>query len=486
MIRFGDDKSTGAQFYGTIPFGGFEITALYIPNFRFSLLSLCQLDFAGFQACFGQGVCRLIRSRVGSETVMLTARLNDGLYVLDFGAGEGNSHEEDSRPSVLNTQALLVTAECWHRRLGHLNWAYMGFVPGLRGIKESGGGAQSCRVCIEAKQKRVISRAPAERSVRPFELLHSDSCGKMPPSFSGARYYLLFVDDYSRWTFTYFLQTKGSRECVAAFGELLAFLKTHYGGYPVARLRCDNGKGEFDNELLHRLLRENGILFLPSPPRTQHKNGVAERMIQTLNSRARAMMLDGNLPIQFWAEMINTASYLHRISPTSSLGHKSPFEVLHRALVQGSFPLRGVSDDCLPGISHLRRIGCVAYRRIPDVDVANKTELKFGPRARRCMMVGYTDTTKIWRLWDFSGHGGKGRPIHYSDVVFLEDENALVVAPNVSEEAGTSDSLFPDALDTPTAVPGVSVWPMVSRICLARPGRLDMSHTGRLRDGTFS
>ena len=49
-IRFGDDKTTSAQHYGTVSIGGLKLTALFVPDFRFSLLSLCQLDFAGFQA----------------------------------------------------------------------------------------------------------------------------------------------------------------------------------------------------------------------------------------------------------------------------------------------------------------------------------------------------------------------------------------------------------------------------------------------------
>ena len=93
-------------------------------------------------------------------------------------------------------------------------------------------------------------------------------------------------------------------------------------------------------------------------------NGVSERMIQSLNTKARSMMLDANMPIPFWAEMINTAAYLQKRSPTVALEGKSPYEVLHQSLK---------SERTKPPIDHLRRTGCVAYHRIPNEKMANKT-----------------------------------------------------------------------------------------------------------------
>ena len=60
----------------------------------------------------------------------------------------------------------------------------------------------------------------------------------------------------------------------------------------ITRFWCDNGKREYDNEAFRSIFPEYGITFEPSPPYMQHINGVTERMIQTHNAKARAMVLD--------------------------------------------------------------------------------------------------------------------------------------------------------------------------------------------------
>ena len=95
------------------------------------------------------------------------------------------------------------------------------------------------------------------------------------------------------------------------------------------------------------------------------------------------MLLDSNLPLQFWAEAISTALYMHQRLPSSSLQGKSPYQMLY-------------NED--PQIHHLRRFGCVAWKYIPKQQRKDK---KFESRSKPCVFVGYVhDTTTIWRIWD--------------------------------------------------------------------------------------
>ena len=262
-----------------------------------------------------------------------------------------------------------------------------------------------CTTFVRTKQQQHVIHTKAFRSSMPFAPVHSDLCGPLKHSIGGAQYYIIYIDDCTRYTQVYFLITKTAEEISAKFQHYQAWVETQ--GFHIKRFCSDNGSEEYSNSVFLDLLGEKGITFEPSPPYTQHKNGTAERMIRTLNAKARSMMLDANVPIIFWPEAIMKACYLHRRSPTLSLAdNRSPYEALY---------------GTVPKIGHFRRFGCPVYKHIPHVQ---RMEKKFGNRSSMCIMLGYVhNTTKIWRIWDFKS-GRTGRAVECSSVVFNEEENA--------------------------------------------------------------
>jgi len=143
-----------------------------------------------------------------------------------------------------------------------------------------------------------------------------DHCGpNRPQSLSGRRYYIQYIDDFSRYTWVFFLCSKSSSEVCTVFRDFKNLVELQLK-HCITRWRCDNGKGEYDNEVFPSILTEYGITFEPSPPYKQHKNGVSKMMIQIHNAKAHAMLLDCTLPPSMWAEAISTANYLHTRSPT--------------------------------------------------------------------------------------------------------------------------------------------------------------------------
>jgi hypothetical protein len=124
-------------------------------------------------------------------------------------------------------------------------------------------------------------------------------------------------------------------------------------------------------------------------------------MIRTINTKARCMLLDSNLPIQFWAEAIHTACFLHQCTLNSSLAnYMSPFEAL---------------IGTKPKVYHLRHFGCTAYKWIPKEQQSNKN---FSPQSKPCMLLGYMHkATKVWHLWDFE----QKKAVEYSYMVCRED-----------------------------------------------------------------
>jgi transposase len=95
-------------------------------------------------------------------------------------------------------------------------------------------------------------------------------------------------------------------------------LTENHSGKTIKRLRCDNGRAEFDNRQFQEFLKLNGISYEPSAPYTQHQNGVSERAVRTSVEHGRSMLIDARLPQRFWAKAINTAVFLKNRSPIKS------------------------------------------------------------------------------------------------------------------------------------------------------------------------
>ena len=440
-VSLGDGSVVFASAAGTVslrlPTTTISFPSLYIPHLTYSLLSVSRLSKCPeYSVLFHDNRCYL---KVGSPknvnfqdgNTHVLGSLRNGLYELSHAGQDVSCMVSGSGESLTSLGASLgpsatfqvspkVFLQLWHERLAHLNLDSLKELvpPAAYGSGHEALLSQPCTICIKAKHQRHITRIPVERTTRPFELIHSDLCGPIQPeSASGFRYFIVYIDDFSRSVWVYFLRSKTAVEVVSVFQELLASLEKKYPQWPMVRFRCDNGRGEYDNSLFRGILRVSGISFEPSPPYTQHKNGVSERMIRTLVTKAPAMLLDSKLPDQFWAEAINTASYLHDRSPSRTTGGHTPYEKLRKKK---------------PEISHLRRFGCPAYKLIPEEQRSGK----FSERAQECIFLGYVhDTWKIWRLWEPQGK----RVIQASDVRFDESK---VLGTTVREHMNLENSIL--------------------------------------------
>jgi transposase InsO family protein len=455
-IRLGNNFTVYATYHGLANITqSFQAHALFTPTFKHSLFSVSQLDISGYTSTFGGGRCIV---KTGSAQTVLTATLgNNSIYILDddnmaagsaMEAQEAATDDDDSdahfpglpkaptqKPTSSAAQPTkkkklsISESRMWHRRLAHLHPAAMRSL--IDGLTHSD---TTCNVCIKAKAKRKIIRIPVKPTTMPFELVHSDLCGPFStPSHSGSRYYIIYIDDYTRYAEVYLLADKKAESCVAAFQAYQAQAKAR--GYDIQRFRCDNGRGEYDNAFFRSILRISGISFEPSPPYSQHKNGVSERMIGVVTEKARAMMIDSQAPLEFWGEAVMSAAYLHRRTPSRALGGKTPWEMLHSHLKKKNGDAEPVGP---PPIHHLRRFGCLAHKRIPE---EQRTDKKLGDRSKHAMMVGYVhNSTSMWRIWDPDFK----KTIQTSDVDFDEEINCYTTCPPpaVSESDGKAIDPF--------------------------------------------
>ena len=76
-----------------------------------------------------------------------------------------------------------------------------------------------CPPCLAGKQKEFISRTPQSRASNPLECIHSDIRGPLPISVGRNRFFIIFVDDFSRMTWIFFLPTKSANNAFRAWQD---------------------------------------------------------------------------------------------------------------------------------------------------------------------------------------------------------------------------------------------------------------------------
>ncbi|GKA48932.1 putative ribonuclease H-like domain-containing protein, partial [Tanacetum coccineum] len=205
--------------------------------------------------------------------------------------------------ACLIAKATTDESNLWHRRLGHVNFKNLNrLVKGnlVRGLPTKlFQNDHTCVACQKGKQHKASCKAKLVSSIsHPLQLLHMDLFGPTSVrSINHKTYCLVITDDFSRFSWTFFLRTKDETRI----------------------------KREYSNA------------------RTPQQNGVAERKNMTLIEAARTMLADSFLPNTFWAEAVSTACYvLNRVLVTKP-HNKTPYELL-----TGKTPI----------ISYIRPFGC--------------------------------------------------------------------------------------------------------------------------------
>jgi transposase InsO family protein len=228
--------------------------------------------------------------------------------------------------------ALLLThadesSRIWHERFGHLNFRYMQqlskhrLVDGLPDIHFSKGVCEGCVLGKHPQEK--FDKGKSQRASAPLDLIHSDLMGPFPhPSINKARFVLIFVDDFSRFTWIYFLRQKS--EVFQHLKDFKALVETQ-SGKKIKVLRTDNG-GEYVNHEIHNLFHEAGIQLQHTVPYTPQQNGVVEQKNRSLKEMASCMLHAKSLPQRLWAEALNCATYIQNRSPHRSVKDKTPYE----------------------------------------------------------------------------------------------------------------------------------------------------------------
>ena len=191
----------------------------------------------------------------------------------------------------------------------------------------------ACTGCALGKAQRTpIPKKSQFRCSRLLELVHSDLNGPIEvPSLGGSRYFVTFIDDFSRWTSLYTMKAKS--ETFLCFKKFHAYAERHTGARigsvniikqtskapeEIRALRSDNGGEYISNDFKSNLIN-NGIEHHLTVAYTTQQKGVAERMNRTLLDCVRSLLHTAKLDKSFWAEALSTAVYIRNRVLSSSL-----------------------------------------------------------------------------------------------------------------------------------------------------------------------
>ena len=233
----------------------------------------------------------------------------------------------------------------------------------LSGLKNV--NLERCSHCMVGKQTRVLfKKHPPSRKSKLLELVHSDVCGPLKvKSFSGALYFVAFIDECSRKLWVYALKTKD--QVLEKFKEFHVLVERQ-SGKKLKRICTDNG-GEYC-EPFDVYCKQHDIAHEKTP----QLNGLAERMNRTLIERVRCMLSETKLPKHFWGEALYTTMHFINLSPVVALNSEVPNKIWFGNNVK---------------YDHLRVFGCKAFVHVPKDErskfIVKKKRAELGKRKQK-------------------------------------------------------------------------------------------------------
>ncbi|KAJ9543926.1 hypothetical protein OSB04_023633 [Centaurea solstitialis] len=396
-VAFGDNPK-GGKVSGKGKVTGGKLTledVYYVDQLRYNLMSVSQVCDKKFFTLFSETECMVLSPKfvVDESLILLRTPRKDNVYCLDL-----NVRGLPSKEFTLD---------------------------------------DNCVACLKGRQHKASHKSKTINTISaPLQLLHMDLFGPTNVMSIGKKSYcLVIIDDYSRFTWVFFLRIKDETS-----GLIKPFVKRveNQVNLRVKVIRSDNGT-EFKNADLNSFCEEKGIERQFSAPRTPQQNGVAERRNRTLIEAARTMLADSKLPITFWAEAVNTACYVqNRVHVVKSKG-KTPYELF---------------KNKKPFIGFFIPFGC------PCSILNTKTHLgKFDSKADDGFFVGYSIQSKAVRVFNtvsrtieesdnvkFNEHTPN---VHGTGPDWLFDIDSLTNSLNMSNAVDTGPIIKEKKTDTP-------------------------------------
>ncbi|CAI7736037.1 unnamed protein product [Closterium sp. NIES-53] len=322
-------------------------------------------------------------------------------------------------------RALLQPTLLWHHRLGHPSLPRLrsmhsrllvsGFPKSLPSLPRP--PALPCLPCVEGRQRAALHSSEFPPTTAPLQTLHLDVWG--PAHVGGTdqdRYFLLVVEDYTRYTTVFSLRRKAdvSGVLIPRIHATRRQLRDRFSeDFPVLRLHSDRGS-EFSSDLLAEFYRDEGIVHSFTLPSSPQQNEIPERRIGLVMEVARTSMIHAAAPYFLWPFAVRYAAHQLNLWPRVSEPETSP-----------TLRWMGKVGDA----SVFRVWGALSLVRDPKAS-------KLSSRTLRCVLLGFPTDAPSWQF-----HYPRERRVFSSqDVTFDESVCFYRLHPHASHPARGSST----------------------------------------------
>lgn len=377
----------------------FSFRAIVVPGLGTNLFSVSQAMLGGMASLFYPDNPRLEKDDLVLPMKNLgvdeaTRKTMCSIEVELEGREKGASVQSNGGAAL-----TVVSADLWHRRMGHVNRNSMNV---LRQTPCSGvdynGDLTPCDVCPFGKSEQQPHPKRALYDVeRPFELVTVDTMGPISPlALGGYAFVTKFVDQLTKWKEIFLIKSKTNTvDSLELFNKAVVIPSKER----LVRLKGDKGT-EFTSSEFRQYCLDIGIQLEFASTNTPQQIGANERAGRTLAGIVRCLLTDSGLPSFLWGELMQAAVYLSNRVPHAALSNGTPYKALY-------------GKDAYLG--NLRVIGARSF-----VHVETHTK-KLEPRAWEGRLVGYSTDSKSYRIYN----PATKRVRESRNVVFIETPSAL-------------------------------------------------------------
>ncbi len=304
--------------------------------------------------------------------------------------------------ALMVQQKKEISAEMWHKRLGHVSTEKMKQLVKDKMVPEVAAqyDARQCEICTLTKPMRRPVPNAAKRSGETVVQVDYMPMGKGEKGWKGEVGTHVYSCRTSKILKVYPVKNSTATEAMETLKGYLINVRP-YLEKKITCIQTDAGS-QFATKDWATVCASNGLRHRSCPVDHQEMNGQVERMIGILATKMRSLLGTMEVPSKYWPLAIITAAYILNRTSSVALDGKTPLE-------EGT----GEKSD----LRRMKVFGCKAYVQIPKP----LRRGKLSPTVWQEMLVGYSTQSPEWIILDMR----TGRLRNAYSVVFNEHESGF-------------------------------------------------------------